>query len=107
MSAGDDFFYTGGGFSDWSGGSAGRFSGGSSSEEGGASDFSYLSTKDKEKVQALREEKRHGLPIDAHELPVLLSVWGVTKRIFWLIVLVGLQVFFSYFFVCDPKRDIL
>ena len=31
MSTGDDFFYTGGGFSDWSGNSAGNFSSRSSS----------------------------------------------------------------------------
>lgn len=37
MGAGDDFFFTGGGFSDWSGGSAGRFSSGGSSSGGGGS----------------------------------------------------------------------
>lgn len=37
MGAGDDFFYTGGGFSDWSGGSAGKFSSGGSSYSGGGS----------------------------------------------------------------------
>lgn len=37
MGAGDDFFFTGGGFSDWSGGSAGKFSSGGSSSGGGGS----------------------------------------------------------------------
>ncbi len=107
MSTGNDFFYTGGGFSDWSGSSAGKFSGGSSSDGGSVSDFSYLSTKEKEKIQALREEKRHGLPFDAHELPTLLNVWGITNRIIWLIALIGVQMLLSYLFVCDPKREML
>lgn len=37
MGAGNDFFFTGGGFSDWSGGSAGRFSSGGGSSGGGGS----------------------------------------------------------------------
>ena len=47
MGAGDDFFFTGGGFSDWSGGSAGKFSsegstsGGGGSNQPGPNDWKY------------------------------------------------------------------
>lgn len=97
MSIGDDFFYTGGGFSDWSGGSAGIFSGGSSSSAGGGSNFSYLSGKQKE--EALREEKAHGLPQNATELPSFIGKWRLAWRIVLLLLLLSVSLIGPYVYI--------
>lgn len=58
MGAGDDFFFTGGGFSDWSGGSAGRF--GSSSSVSGYSGSKRPPYSTNEKGELVDE---NGVPI--------------------------------------------
>lgn len=106
MSSGDDFFFTGGGFSDWSGGSAGRFSSESSSFSG-CSSSGYLppdkETEDQIRERVLREQKQKGLPKDADMLPVFLTRGQWFGRIVFLLLLLTLPIFGCLLYLNRPE----
>lgn len=106
MGAGDDFFFTGGGFSDWSGGSAGRFSSGSSSFSG-CSSSGYLppdkETEDQIRDRVLCEQKQKGLPKDADMLPVFLTRGQWFGRIVFLLLLLTLPIFGCLLYLNRPE----
>lgn len=116
MGAGDDFFFTGGGFSDWSGGSAGNF--GSSS---GGSCFGVSSSgkgKDAEDAQSkLRKitaeyqkrvdvEKKNGLPEKANALPNFLTYKNWLFRIGTVLLCICLQSVAALIYVCYPVQTL-
>lgn len=94
---GDAFYFTGGGFSDWSGRSAGKFDNdafGSSSDScvGGV----YVSPRVK---QRLAEEKAHGLPQNATELPSFIGKWRLAWRIVLLLLLLSVSLIGPYVYI--------
>lgn len=87
MSTGSNYFYTGGGFSDWSGRSAGIFSGGSSSggDNGYGVPIGY--TSQEKKKEWIENEKRHGLHRDTDDYPKFISTSGLVFRIIGCLLL--------------------
>lgn len=79
MGAGDDFFFTGGGFSDWSGGSAGKFSSGSST--GGSSSGGVHSG----------DERKQGVSDKYIDTPAIVGKTGLIWRILMICFLLFMQ----------------
>lgn len=93
MGAGDDFFFTGGGFSDWSGGSAGRFS--SSSLSGSSSDGKYSSSNG----------KKDKLTQKSNEQPIVIGRSGVIWRIMMICFLLLMQAWGAIMYIHYPDGN--
>lgn len=97
--SGDDYYWTGGKFTDWSGNSAGKFdwnTGGSSgSPSGGASSGGYNDGCGYDYVkryqEVLTEEKKHGLPETFVELPTVVGSVGIVLRVLMVCFLLLMQ----------------
>lgn len=115
----EDYFWTGGGFSDWSGNSMGKFSWnsrGSSSSFGGASHSSQpngeKSDKErikewKEKLEAqLAEERKHGLPKEAKAMPEFITLDNWLLRMGLILLSVLMQVVAMLMYICYPNQNV-
>lgn len=114
MSTGDDFFFTGGGFSDWSGGSAGNFGSSSGGSFFGGSSFGK--GKDDEDAQSklrkikaeyqkkLDAEKKNGMPKKANVLPNFITYKSWLFRIGTVQLCICLQSVAALIYVCYPVQ---
>lgn len=107
MGFNDDFFFTGGGFSDWSGKSVGKFASSSKVHFSGGGRSGIPDDYKSGLEPLLNEERKIGLPLSALNLPRFMNGDEWAKKIFQLMLIVGLEVFASYMYIERPCYEYL
>lgn len=107
MGFNDDFFFTGGGFSDWSGKSVGKFASSSKVHFSGGGRRGIPDDYKSGLEPLLNEERKIGLPLSALNLPRFMNADEWAKKIFQLMLIIGLEVFASYMYIERPCYEYL
>ena len=102
--SGDDYYWTGGKFTDWSGKSAGKFGSGSGYSSSDSNEALGVPTRvisQERKKEWIENEKRHGLHNDTDELPKFLStgglcVWTIFFLLIQMTMILPMMVFFKF-----------